>query len=67
MEMSYAEKDLGVVVGNRLAMNQQCVIVAKKVNGILRFIKKSMASRLREVILHLYSAMVRLHLWHLNS
>jgi len=46
----------------KLGVSQQCELTAQKANGVLGFIKSSVASRSREGILPLCSALVRPHL-----
>jgi len=52
---------LGVLVDEQLDRSQQCALAARKTDRILGCTTSSVASRLREGILPLCSALVRAH------
>ncbi|GAB0192678.1 mitochondrial enolase superfamily member 1 [Grus japonensis] len=58
LESSFPEKALGVLVDTKLDVSQQCGLVARKDSGIPGCIRRTVASRLRDVVLPLYSALV---------
>lgn len=59
LESTFTEKDLRVLVGNKLNMNQQCVLVAGKASSIFDCI----TNRPRKVILPLNTGETYLEYW----
>ena len=62
LESSSAEKDLEVLVDDKLTTSQQCTLMAKAGSSIQDCISRSISSRLKKVVLPLCSALVS-HIW----
>jgi len=64
LKCSPAESDLRLLVDGKLNMSQQYVPVAKMTNCILACIKYNTAKQSKEIIVSLYSSLLRTHLEH---
>ena len=64
LESSRVERDLGVLVDEKLDVSQQCALAAQKANCVLGCITKRVSSREREGIVPLCSALVRPYVKH---
>lgn len=56
------ERDLKVLLDNKVSMNEKWAAVAKKTNRMLCCINKDITNRDKEVIMTLYIVLVRPHL-----
>lgn len=59
LESNFEQKTSRFLVDTKLTVSQQCTLVTKKADSLLDSFKGSIASRLREVITLLSSALVR--------
>ena len=62
LESTVSEKDLGVVITNDLKFSRQCIEAEKKAQRILGYVKRQFGFRNREIVLNLYTSLVRPHL-----
>ena len=67
LEISEQQKELGVLVDNKLKFHAHAAAAAKKANQVLGVIKKSYNTRDQHTIKTLYTAMVRPHLEYGNA
>ncbi len=62
LESVHCVKDLGVTITSNLKFSQQCKKAAGKANRMLGFIKRNLSFKNKDIILPLYSSLVRRHL-----
>lgn len=66
LESSFAERDSGVLVDTKLYMSQKCPLATKMADSTRGCVRRNVASRLRQGILFLHSALAG-HIWSAGS
>ena len=59
LKVSNKERDLGIIVDNKLKFSEQCDSVVSKANATLGMIKRNIVSRDHKIVTKLYKALVR--------
>jgi ribonuclease P/MRP protein subunit RPP40 len=62
LQVTEAEKDLGVIISSDLKATKQCIEVEKKCNRLLGYIKRQFQFRNKKIIVTLYNALILPHL-----
>jgi len=55
-------KDLGALVSKDFKMSKQCIEASKKANRMLGYIRKSITSKSKEIVLPLYRGLIKPHM-----
>ena len=62
IQTSHKEKDLGVIITDKLEVTEQCAKASKKANVMLGMINRAIKYKTKEVVLQLYKSLVRPYL-----
>ena len=62
LSKSVKDKDLGVTMNANMKVSEQCRVAASKGNQVLGMIRRNITYKEKSLIIHLYTAIVRLHL-----
>ena len=62
IQTSHEEKDLGVIITDKLKVTEQCAKASKKVNAMLCIINRAIRFKTKEVVLQLYKSLVKPYL-----
>ena len=59
LKSSVKEKDLGIIVDDKMKFSEQCSAAVKKANSTLALIRRTIKYKKKEIIVRLYKALVR--------